>query len=151
MIYIVEGINKSGKTTFCEQFSKFCNIPILPLRRPVMDKEGYIVPYVIGTISSYISLPSFILDRHWPSQYVYHIDTELKDFEELDKLFSSISKIIYLYCSASTLAKRFKQLNFSPSLSNEVLLSRYERFLAFTRIPVVYVNTSEEVNYENII
>jgi len=151
MIYIIEGVNKIGKTTFCNEFSKNMKIPILELKRP--NNSRIIASTISYTILQMIKIfpnLSFILDRFYPSEFVYH-NVPWKKLYDIDKKFSRYAKLIYIEIDIDTIKNRWNILKFTHKINLEMQIKRYDKFLCFTSVPIIRINSLEKINYENII
>jgi len=153
-IIILEGLDKTGKTTFSEELLKDIpgTIMIKQNRRKLKNvKEAYLQMCLVLT-----KLPGsapVILDRFYPSQMVYSI---LRGTDELDDVFYTVLEkdmlehpsltfeIIYCTASEETITERFIS-NKEEHVNIEqikMLKERYDTFISKTKLPVKVHDTT---------
>ena len=150
-IVIVEGNNRVGKSTYCKQLSEYLKIPVLRIRRPANRIEAMRDPFTLYDIIKAFNLQSFILDRFYPSEYVYHDEHSFTDFDEIEELYKNIATIIYLKAPKEVILKRWAEKNQDVlNYDYDKLIDRFEYVLTNTKLPIVILYTKEGKDYAKI-
>ena len=169
MIYIVEGIDKSGKSTvILDLVSALPGVPVVfklknkPTSGSTDERRKVALAYdelFEQAKKNHINTP-IIFDRAYPSELVYsQINRGYDAFYEVDwwRLDEELKEIArFIYCSApnDVLLERFKQHNETDLTENQFgqVLARYDMFLEKTNLKVLRLDTtmSREENLERI-
>lgn len=108
MVYIVEGIDRVGKTTFCEKFSNIMNIPVFKpgIIKTSNEEDAKLANYgsckMLVDMVINLDVGDFIIDRfHW-TEFVYgmvervYINSNVLDLEEVMAQHPDKFKVIYI-------------------------------------------------------
>jgi len=152
MLYIIEGVSSVGKSTYCKELSEHLKIPVLRISRPNNRIEAMRDPFTLYEILAALDFPSIILDRFYPSEFVYHDEHSFSDFNKIEELYKDIAIIIYLEAPKEVILKRWaenpcKILNYDY----DKLINRFKYFLSKTQLPVKIRYSEEGKNYAKII
>jgi thymidylate kinase len=157
MNMIVEGIDKSGKSTFVRLLqSCFSEHPVIlkNSRRPKMDssiergvlKERY---ELLASVVEKNPAHLFIFDRFYPTEMAYSLvkrgydAMEDKWYWEFDKKMAKLkTSIVYVESPIPIVKQRFKtdKEDYMTPSDVEVVNDRYHKFLEKTKLDVYYVN-----------
>ena len=126
MIYLVEGLNCSGKTTWikeqpCVDIDNVINTPFAnPLRFTGLKKFLSDIfdfnPYYYGAYETILELNTQIgqndvwfWDRTWISAWVYGSITNKRIFDELVRIYTDHCKVIFIDTPVDECLKRWKE------------------------------------------
>lgn len=160
-ILILEGIDKSGKTTVLTDLKevyphsivfKLSNKPessslVDRLRVQIAYSELFSQALRLSDEGSFV-----IFDRAYPSELVYSVrrgyDAMTNEFwKELDKTLKRSVLLIYCEAPRSRLEKRFEETEETDLELSELslVLDRYKQFLKKTKLPILKLNTTNTV------
>ena len=149
MIYIAEGLNKIGKTTFIKKASEKFNIQIVDFKRPDNREEAKAISYFLLQMCKQVrNFPSIIIDRGFPSEIVYNENVDIRYYKNIDLELSMYATIWYLEIPKDILLQRWSEFSINYDMDFQKL--KYESFLKSTKLRVVRINPFEEIN-ENIL
>ena len=161
MNIIVEGCDKSGKSTICNDIREVL-YPISPVTIKMTSKPSKdnffsqqmivkLYQEIFGqTFYEWNKNHIFLFDRAYPSELVYSIKRgyeamENEDLKALDMRLGDRKDTLLVYCEvdAETLKKRFKseKEEYLTEAEIERTLARYEQFLQMTHLPFIRVNS----------
>ena len=157
MNMIIEGVDKSGKSTFVRLLQSFFDEPPVVLknsRRPKMDSnlEREILKSRYELLASVVEknpLHRFIFDRFYPTEMAYSLvkrgydALEDKWYWDFDKRISKTrTALVYVESPILTVKARFKtgKEDYLTAADIEVVNDRYHQFLDKTELDVYYVN-----------
>ena len=164
MNIIVCGIDKSGKSTICNDIRESL-YPIVPVTFKITKKPSTdnffsqqmvvkIYQEMLGqTLYDWNKSHIFLFDRAYPSEMVYSIKRgydamQNEDLLALDLRLADKGGTLLVYCEvdAETLKKRFKseKEEYLKEKEIEQMLSRYEDFLKLTHLPFIRINSLTE-------
>lgn len=130
---ILEGIDKSGKSTLARYLSKELNIPIYKFSQPKEDPYNEYYQFLIKTNKSHI------LDRFYLGELVYG-----PVFRGKSGLNSSHVKVIEQTC------KNKRTINIYTSNTPEIIKERFEKeketFVKSEQVETILKNYEESVN-----
>lgn len=157
---VVEGIDKSGKTTFLNLLKSIVPsaVVIKNVNPPRIDsivektalKEKYLL---IENILDRNKDTVFILDRFYPSEMVYSQIKRGYDALEDDwywdldrRLGLKKVSLVYVESPGEVLKKRFDSCGeeYVETDEIELLIDRYHRFLEHTALPKLFVNGTQD-------
>jgi len=159
MIIIIEGTDKTGKTTFINTFAKQHKCIIIKNQHKpngINDKqlkESYIA--LLYFINKYHNKFDIILDRFYPSQLVYSIlrghdsfdDSWYNNFEQKLRKFGHL----YVYCTVDkeTLLERHKieQDEYLKTNNIDLIQKRYDKFYNQTNLNKVQLNITPDKSF----
>lgn len=108
MVYIVEGIDRVGKTTFCEKFSKILNIPVFKpgIVKTSNEEDAKLANYgsckMLVDMVINLDVGDFIIDRfHW-TEFVYgmvereYLNFDALELEEIMEQYPDKFKVVYI-------------------------------------------------------
>ena len=144
---IFEGINRVGKTTYTKAMSEELKIPVLRIPRPTCKVEAMRDPYTLYHVWLSLGKPKLMLDRFYPSQFVYH-DHAFSDFNDIENLYRSVATIVYMETSHSVVKERWAAGDID--FDYKELIARFEYFLKRTQLPVIRLCSEDGINYEKI-
>jgi thymidylate kinase len=161
MIFVVEGCDKSGKTTLIERLNKrFVGISIKITDRP-LDKSpvqrAKIVNYywkILGLIDQEGAFNNFILDRFFPSEMVYSFKRGYDAFKEKEMQwiedFLRRKNALLILCDPGEeeLKKRMHDNpdDYVTHRENMKVLERYNRFFEETTLNKMRLDTKRPVD-----
>ena len=161
MNIIVEGCDKAGKSTICNDI-RDALLPVVPVtfkltQKP--DKDSFFSQQMVvkiyveifgQTFHEWNKEHIFLFDRSYPSELVYSIKRgyeamENEDLKALDLRLGDRKDTLLIYCEvdAETLKKRFKsdKEEYLTEAEIERTLARYENFLKMTYLPFIRINS----------
>jgi len=161
MNIIIEGIDKAGKSTIAGDIREalYPQKPVTfkltqkPQQGNFFSQEVVVVLYkeMFGQSKHQVNEDHiFLFDRSYPSEMVYSIKRDYdamnnKSLLELDQKLGEEGKTLLIYCEADaeTIARRFAEEfeEYAKEEDIQVLLDRYEEFLAKTKIPFIRINS----------
>lgn len=159
-ILIVEGPDKSGKSTVGKLIAKELNIPYF---KPKNDKEAlnldtdfsskmlqYCDPYFVDMLQQ--TKFSLVIDRHFPSEWCYSSVMGRKTDEEriwkTDELFSKISAKILIFKRNSYAGEQDEDVRINDKVL-EKLSSKYDEFAKLTKCEK-FIFTFDKFDSENM-
>lgn len=161
MNIIIEGCDKSGKSTIAgdirEALQPKTPVSIKLVQKPVdldptMVKKMYI-EFFHQANSPLNKDHLFLFDRSYPSEMVYSAKRKydaMKDLDlrKLDFDLGRTKQTLLIYCEVDfeTLKKRFDKEKEAYLKKEEIqmILERYEQFLAITSVPYIRVNSLKD-------
>ena len=156
MIIILEGVDKTGKTTIANFLSKERNIPIYHPLKPFKPTEVHIrqIEGEYIAITKLIKLIDFdlICDRFHYSQYVYpiikgHFDQFVNEtFCKVDRELKDKAIVFYLFGDEETLTSRIQEEEKDYELDREKLskyLYHYQEALARSELKSIPIDTTK--------
>lgn len=163
MILIIEGIDKSGKSTVLRDIKESIEDKTItfklsqkPLDNSLQEREKVKVAYTeLFNQAKKLSEEGYtiLFDRAYPSELIYSKKRGYDAFEDtfwwnLDKELGSLEKILLIYCSVSSdiTKERFKFCNEEFMTEEEIndFKERYERFLNLTQIPFIRIDSMQD-------
>lgn len=153
MIIIFEGPDNSGKTTIAKATAEKLHIPYF--KYSVINKKNFLLGSPDAILeSSYYSLQllahaktDIIIDRHYPSEYVYgqvvRKKRNLKMLKEIDKKMAEIKGHLIVICYKNK--DNFKEDDFVHKKYYKALKNEYVKFAnKFTIANTLLLETSDE-------
>ena len=154
-VIILEGVDKTGKSTMAEKLLKAtpCSILIKHNRRE-LDNIKQVFTDMCLILRNIPGNAPIILDRFYPSQMVYSILRGKEDLHnifykvlEQDMLAHPTLKFEIVYCTAEDdiIRQRFyrDKEEYTKAGSIKMLLDRYEYFLKETKLKVHIYDTTK--------
>jgi thymidylate kinase len=151
-IIILEGHDKSGKSTIAEALSKRISLPIFKMSRPkyFWDPLSF-QTYATESITQMLEQTgvSVILDRSFPSDYMYStLFIRPYDYErgkKTDERFATMNAlIVYCYKNKSSYLEDPEDASFISTKDYDKMKTIYSSFLRSSRTRSIEINTSDE-------
>ena len=149
MIYIVEGVNGVGKSNYCSELSKYLNIPVLRQSRPETRQAAMRDPIALYEIINAFKIDSFIIDRFYPSEFVYH-PHYFEDFAKIEDIYKDISVLIYLMATKEIILERWSKRKEKINYNLDILMDKFEEFLSRTALTTIILHSKEGKNYAKV-
>lgn len=159
MIYIVEGIDKAGKSTVIEDLKRLLPDAVVfklknkPTGGSAEEREKVLLCYdelFHQALENHEKVP-VIFDRAYPSEIVYSKINRgydafyVIDWWRLDDKLKDVAKFIYCFAPENVLVERFKQHKEKDLTQDqfEEVLERYDMFLGKTTLRVLPLDTTK--------
>lgn len=164
MNIVIEGIDKAGKSTICNDIRESL-APLIPVtfkltKKPYDDKMftqqmiARLYRELIGqTQHEWNKDLIFLFDRCYPSEMVYSYKRgyeamQSEEYLTLDHQLADEQKTLLVYCEATpeVIKARFKKDKEEYAKDSEVerILERYEQFLKWTSLSYIRINSQTE-------
>ena len=145
MIYIIEGVDGTGKSTMANLIADATRTNIMHMEQPVDSAPGVMFSSYMDIITNHKDL---ILDRAWYSEMIYgpvfrkHSQIPISDMFKLEK--ELIGNAVIIYCRTSNIQKTWLNCkergeDFVPAENYAGLFESYEKLMLHTKhlIPVL--------------
>lgn len=163
-LIILEGIDKSGKTTIAEKILKSIKNSILikgnckPIDNSKQESKKireYYKTILKLTKNNFLKDKTIIVDRYYPSQMVYSIKRGKDEFRNKwfkqfeDKICNIKSLYIYIRPEDSVLKQRLEveKDEYIGIEDLQGLLERYDKFYENTKLNKIKINTFEQIQW----
>lgn len=146
MIYIIEGVDGTGKSTLANTIASAMRCPIIHMSQPVDSVPGVMFSSYMDIITNHRDV---ILDRCWYSEMVYgpvfrkHSQIALSDMFKLEK--ELMGRAVIIYCRTNNIQRTWNNCkvrgeDFVPAENYAGLFDSYEKLMMHTKhlIPVLY-------------
>ena len=153
LVLILEGVDRAGKTTIGYELSRLLKIPIYKGSSPHnLSLPFYMETEISQTIFHdflYKTKYSIILDRAYPSEYVYSTvykrKTNRKMLHKLDIKFRDLNTVlIYVHADYNVLKSRFTTERKVRTSKIRSIANEYDKFLESTKLRVIRVDTTAQ-------
>lgn len=152
VVVIVEGHDKTGKSTISAELSNKLSIPIFKLKKNKKQFDQLIdLFYGVESTVQFLEQTgcSVILDRFYPSEYAYSKVnkrfTNIKKILELDKRMSRMNTFI-IVCYKDSKMYEIDHADFDTTTPEDytVLTQTFREFGKSTKCPILFLNTSDK-------
>jgi len=168
MIIVVEGLDKTGKSTIIQDLTSLHSGAVVfkLSQKPFDNSEKEIQKVKTSYVELFnqarkLSKKGFVVifDRAYPSELVYSIKRGYDAFSDpfwiqLDHDLANDISILYCTAKKETIVKRFLEQKEDYAKEEEIslLLERYQKFISMTLVPVTTIDTDlpRETNYQQL-
>ncbi len=153
MIILCEGHDASGKTTISKELSRLIEYPYFKYKwttkNTITNKDVHeLVNYVVCDYSLrllHISNTNIIIDRHYPSEWVYgstYRNLDIKTLDNIDQFFSKINGILVI-CYKTEIKTKINE--FLSINEIEKIRNKYFEFGKYTKCKnILFLDTTDE-------
>lgn len=155
MIYILEGVDRVGKTTFSKFLEERYGAQRLDLMRPF--KEGWnkseqerLRSFSFGTAAMLAATAPYlscdvVVDRLFHSGVVYGdlFGGANLPLDEIEDAFKEKAVLLYCFCDKKLLSRRWNDSGYDNVDDIERISSKYEEILSTTKLPFWRIDTEE--------
>ena len=154
MIILVEGCDKTGKSTLIRDITKYYDAPVFKSREKPTTKEQFQIGRTQGIYLGAYDVAKLrqkyltVFDRGHVTELVYsqkrgYNAADYYKWGELEKEFKEHMMIIYMSAPVDVIADRFKEENeeYLSADEIEVTLERYEEYLRNTNLKVLRLSS----------
>lgn len=156
MFIIFDGCDNSGKSSIATELSKRIDYPYL--KYSILNKENLDKKVVshITLESSLFSIrilklledPKIIIDRHYPSEFVYgnvfrkRTQEDLHKLKVIDREMAEIKNHLIIICYKTILKEKIE--DFIDPEKYEMITNTYKDFTKFTKANYLLLDTTDE-------
>ena len=159
MILILDGIDKSGKSTFAKELCKLFPFKVYKFTRKPKDdskmERQKIKTHYLATLETIVQLPDImhVFDRFHFSELAY---SKKRGYEAMDDkwffdiLETKIKKhphlVVYCFCEKEKILQRMiiEKEEYMEKEDLDEILARYEKVLGMSQLNIIKINTSDD-------